>query len=83
MKSIVHVVCNPSTGVLSLISSLLTEQLKKNGNEYNYSVIIIYDRFLNIDVVQSELDGLETKNIYSPVKINSMFYLFFYCFIIE
>jgi glycosyltransferase involved in cell wall biosynthesis len=28
--------------------------------------------------VQSELDGLETKNIYSPVKINSMFYLFFY-----
>lgn len=68
---ILHVVCNPSTGVLSLISSLVTAQ-KKSG--LSTSILVIYDKNINISEVKTTFHNINVKYYYSPLKINSIFY---------
>lgn len=74
--NIIHVVCNPSTGVLSLISSLISEQMKDKKKKV--SILVIYDKTINIKEVDSNFSNFEIKKIYTPFKINSFFYFFFY-----
>lgn len=78
MKKIIHVVCNPSTGVLSLITSLLNEQSTNKTNSIEYSVLVIYDKNIDINEVDSALEGISVKKYYSPLRINTIFYLFFF-----
>ncbi|PSD43909.1 hypothetical protein C7E23_09885 [Elizabethkingia anophelis] len=75
---VIHVVCNPSTGVLSLITSLVAEQSK--NKDVNFSLIVVYDKTINIKEVDSSFVNFDVEKIYSPIKINTIF-LFFYFFI--
>jgi glycosyltransferase involved in cell wall biosynthesis len=78
MEKIIHVVCNPSTGVLSLISSLMKEQTSNHARDYKYSILVIYDNQIDISKVKLAFDGFEINTYYSPIKINTIFYFFFY-----
>jgi glycosyltransferase involved in cell wall biosynthesis len=78
MKKIKHVVCNPSTGVLSLVTSLVNEQSKNKTNDIEYSVIVIYDRNININEVDSALEGILVNKYYCPIRINTIFYFVLY-----
>ncbi|WP_221407430.1 hypothetical protein, partial [Elizabethkingia miricola] len=73
---VIHVVCNPSTGVLSLITSLVAEQSK--SKDVNFSLMVIYDKTINIKEVDSSFVNFDVKKIYSPLKINTIFYFIFY-----
>ena len=73
---VIHVVCNPSTGVLSLITSLVAEQSK--SKDVNFSLIVIYDKTINIKEVDSSFVNFDVKKIYSPLKINTIFYFLFF-----
>ncbi|AQW97068.1 glycosyltransferase family 4 protein [Elizabethkingia anophelis] len=73
---VIHVVCNPSTGVLSLITSLVAEQSK--NKDVNFSLIVVYDKTINIKEVDSSFVNFDVEKIYSPIKINTIFYFLFF-----
>lgn len=73
---IVHVVCNPSTGVLSLMTSLISEQSKIKDS--SFSLLVIYDKTINLKEVDSSFLNFNVRKVFSPLKINTIFYFLFY-----